>query len=414
MAGALGATATGCGTDSGSAATLKLVAADYGDPGGDNSSRVYWNDLVHRFHRKHPDIGVDVSVYSWNDVDKKVADLVKSGHAPDMAQIGTYAGYAAANKLYSASDLLSIPVQADFVQSLAEAGEVQHIQYGMPFVSSTRLLFYNKKLFSKAGLDPDKPPESWDQLEHAASRLKDADVRIPYGLPLGPEEAQAEAMIWMLSGGGSYTDKVGSYTINATENIETFEWLRDHLVAKKLTNDNPGGTDRQDLFDAFSRGEVGMLNGHPTLMRQAERGHVKYGTSVVPGKHGPSPNTLGVADWMMAFKNGGKRRQIGLFLDFVYGERNHYALADRYDILPVTISASSRMRHSSEHKKLWRFLDELSSADFYPVGKVSWADVSATIKKRIGTAVEKDGDPTAVLGDLQRKGDAKETSEGGT
>jgi multiple sugar transport system substrate-binding protein len=413
MAGAVGATATGCGVNSGSAATLKLVAADYGKPGGDNSSRAYWDELVHRFHKKHPDIRVDVSVYSWNEVDKKVAELVKAGHAPDMAQIGTYANYAADNKLYSASDLLSIPIQADFVQSLAEAGEVRHVQYGMPFVSSTRLLFYNKKLFTKAGLDPDSPPETWDQLEGAASRLKAAGVEIPYGLPLGREEAQAEAMLWMLGGGGAYTDKVGSYTINATENIETFEWLRDHLVAKKLTNDDPGGTDRQDLFDAFSRGAVGMLNGHPTLMRQAKRGHVSYGTSVVPGKHGPSPNTLGVADWMMAFKQNGKREQIGAFLDFLYGEKNHYALADRYDILPVTISASRHMRRSTKHKKLWRFLDELSSADFYPVGKVSWTELSARIKKRIGDAVEKDGDPAAVLGALQRKGELEDTAEGG-
>lgn len=412
-AGAVGTTATGCGADGGSGANLRLVAADYGDSDAGNSAKFYWHDLIRRFNAKHPNIGVDVSVYNWHEVEGKVAQLVKDGNPPDMAQIGTYADYASDNKLYSASDLLSIPVQADFVESLAEAGEVQHVQYGMPFVSSTRLLFYNKKLFDKAGLDPESPPESWDQLEHAASRLKDAGVEIPYGLPFGPEEPQAEAMIWILGGGGAFTDRVGTYTINSSENIATFEWLRDHLVAKKLTNDDPAGTDRGDLFDAFSRGEVGMLNGHPTLVQQAKRGRVKYGTAVVPGKHGRSSKTLGVADWIMAFKQNGNREQIGVFLDFVYSEKNHYALADRYDLLPATLSASRQMRHSSKHKELWRFLDGLSTADFYPVAKVSWADLNTRIKKRIGEAVEKDGDPTAVLGALQRRGEAVETTEDG-
>ncbi|WP_240979516.1 extracellular solute-binding protein [Streptomyces sp. HNM0574] len=409
-AGAVGVTAAGCSGPGSDSVTLKLVAADYGDPSGDNSSQEYWEDLVRAFTKKYPDISVDITVHSWNDVDRKVAEMVKDGDPPDLAQIGAYANYANEGELYSASDLLSIPVQADFVPGLADAGAVTRVQYGMPFVSSTRLLFFNKTLFTEAGLDPEAPPESWKELKKAASALKSAGVKIPYGLPLGPEEAPAETLMWMLTGGGGYTDKVGHYTIDSAANVRTFTFLRDELVGAGLTNPDPGATDRQDLFDAFSRGEVGMLNGHPTLIQQIARGDVDYGTAVVPGVDGPSEATLGVADWMMAFSHNGRKKELGTFLDFVYAEKQHYALVDRYDLLPVTTAARERMRRDPEHKQLWRFLDQLSEAEYYPDGKVSWAHVSAAVKERIGSAVEKGGNPKNVLSSLQRLAETEESS----
>ncbi|WP_455678777.1 extracellular solute-binding protein [Streptomyces cacaoi] len=411
MAGAAGMSAlSGCGSGSGGDVTLKMVAADYGDPGGDNSSQKFWDELAREFTRKNPGISVDVSVYSWNTVDKKVADMVKAGNEPDIAQIGAYADYAASGKLYKVNELLTIPVQADFLPGLAEAGEVQRVQYGLPFVSSTRLLFYNKDLFEKAELDPDSPPRSWKEVASAARALKKAGVRMPFGLPLGPEEAPAETMMWMLEGGGNYVDTVGNYIIDSDENVETFTWIRDHLVKPGLTGTDPRNTDRQQAFDAFSKGECGMLHGHPTLMQQARRGRIRYGTGELPGRSGVSDANLGVADWMMAFRAGGHRKEAGKFLDFVYRENNHYAFAARYDLMPVTSSATKRMRKDEKHRQLWPFLDQLDSAQFYPAGKVSWAGTSAEIKRTIGRAVTRNGNPATVLGTIQRKAETEEKS----
>jgi multiple sugar transport system substrate-binding protein len=412
---AAGAMAAGFGRQTGmTGTTLTMIAADYGAPGGGNGSQAYWNDLSRRFSAKHPDITVDIGVYSWNEVDKRVHDMAAEGHPPDIAQIGAYADYAAAGQLYSANDVLSIPVQADFLTSLAEAGEVTRVQYGMPFAASTRLLFYSRDLFAECGLDPDRPPRTWDELAYTADILKQSGVQIPYGLPLGPEEAPAETLLWLLSGGGSYTDEVGTYALDQKANIRTFDWIRDHLVKKGLTNKHPERTDRSQLFDLFAQGKVGMLNGHPTLMRQAAARHVRYGTAPVPGRHGPLKGSLGVADWMMAFRKDGKhRRQIGRFLDFVYAEQNHYDFVDRYDLLPVTTSASERMHRTHSDKDMRPFLEQLPDAEFYPVAKESWAQLSASVKKHIGTAVTPHGDPAAVLRSLQQEGEEAEAMTGG-
>ncbi|MGK5631116.1 extracellular solute-binding protein [Streptomyces sp. URMC 123] len=402
-------TLVGCdaGAAGGGDVTLKLVAADYGDK-PENSSKKYWDDVAKEFHSKNPGIKVDVEVYNWEQVDKKVADMVAAGKAPDIAQIGAYADYAAAGKLYSADQVLSIPAQADFIPNLAKAGEVGRVQYGLPFVSSSRMLFYNKTLFEKAGIK--EPPQSWADIAKDAELLKKAGVAMPYGLPLGPEEAPAETMLWALSGGGGYTDNIGAYTLDSAENVATFTWLRDELVGKGLTGSDPAKTNRQDVFDAFARGEVGMLNGHPTLMQQAAAKNVKYDMVPLPGKDGKSKKTMGVADWMMAFKQNGHKDQIAKFLNFAYNEKNVLTFAKQYDLLPVTLSASEAMRADAEHKHLWPFLDQMPNAEFYPANKTSWATVSASLKQKIGGAVRKGGDPASVLGELQREGDTTENA----
>ncbi|ANP55818.1 extracellular solute-binding protein [Streptomyces griseochromogenes] len=399
MAAALG----GCGSTGSSDVTLKLVAADYGDSAA-NSSQKYWDKLAEAYEAKHSGVKVEVSVYSWNDVDRKVKEMVDAGHAPDMAQIGAYADYAAAGKLYQASDLLSIRTQADFLSQLADAGQWNHAQYGIPFGASTRVLFYNKTLFAKAGITP---PTTWDELAADAKALKDKGVKYPFALPLGPEEAQAETMQWLLTGGNGgsgYTDDIGTYTIDSAQNVQTFTWLKDDLVGKGLTGPvAPGKLNRAAAFAAFADGQVGMLNGHPTLIQQAAQKGVKFGMVPMPGPTGKAKAAMGVADWMMGFKQNGHAKQIGDFLDFVYEQKNVLAFSREYGLLPVTGSASNAMSDSdsARDKDLHAFLDQLPTSQLYPVGKTSWAAVSAAVKNDIGQAVAPDGSPSAILTRLQ-------------
>ncbi|WP_129294742.1 extracellular solute-binding protein [Streptomyces lydicus] len=402
-------TLTGCGSGSGSGddVTLKLIAADYGDSQS-NSSRHYWDELARAYEKKHPGTKIDVEVYSWTDVDKKVEDLVKAGHAPDLAQIGAYADYAAKGQLYGVDKLLNVTTQADFTPSLAEAGEYKRIQYGMPFGASTRRLFYNKKLFTQAGIT--SPPQNWDDIARDAQLLKAHGVEMPFALPLGPEETQAETMQWMLSGGGGYTDSIGKYTIDSPENVKTFDWLKENLVDKGLTGTDPAKLNRKDAFQDFADGKVGMLNGHPTLMKQAEAKGIDYGSVELPGTNGKAKATMGVADWMMAFKQGGHRTQVGKFLDFVYSDKNVEKFSGDYGLLPVTTSASEAMQADDKYTKLHGFLQQLPNAEFYPANKTSWPLISKTVKAKMGAAVDPHGNPAGVLTDIQNTADAADNT----
>lgn len=403
------ATLTACGSGGSGDVTLKLVAADYGSSGS-NTSKTYWDNVARAFEKSHPGVTVDVRVLSWKDVDREVAEMVARDEAPDLAQIGAYADYAKADKLYDVDSLLSVPTQANFLPLLSQAGEMNRVQYGMPFAASTRLLFFNEELFDKAGVEP---PRTWAELKKAAQALKAEGVKYPFALPLGSEEAQAETMQWLLSGGGGYRDAGGSsYEIDSAANVRTFQWLKDELVTPGLTGPvAPGKLDRQQAFDAFARGEVGMLNGHPTLMETAEKAGVKVGKVPLPGIEGKAKATMGVADWMMAFKQNGHRKEAGAFLDFVYQDKNVLDFSDRYDILPVTVTASSAMAEDRKHADLKEFLAALPSSELYPVGETSWAKVSESVKKNIGKAVAPDTDPESVLQQIAQDARDAEAAE---
>ncbi|WP_037880943.1 extracellular solute-binding protein [Streptomyces sp. NRRL S-378] len=327
----------GSGDGAGGDGTLQLVAAEYGDSPA-TSSKPFWDKVTADFTEENPGIKVEVKLLPWADIDREVSRMVKAGKAPDMALMGSYSDFAARGELYAADELLPVTAEANFLQPLADAGSVGSTLYGLPFVASSRLLFYNEALFAKAGVK--EAPRTWSDLKAAAKALKDKGVKYPYALPLGPEEAHAE----------------------------------------------------------------GMLNGYPSLAHEARAKGINVVTTTMPVSDdlgtGETPPTVGVADWMMAFKQNGKRAEIGKFLDFVYQDRNLTDFASRYHLLPSTVTASRTPAGGGLDKNDQQFLNALRGAQLYPVNDPSWVTVSDTIKRNIGRAVEPTGNPKGVLEDI--------------
>ncbi|MEU7006662.1 extracellular solute-binding protein [Streptomyces sp. NPDC046332] len=396
--GLLGSLVTACGSSGGDGTTLRLVVPEYGTTPA-TSSKAYWDKLAAAFTAAHPGTKVEVTLSPWTDVDREVTRMVEENNAPDVALMGAYSDFAAQGRLYAADEVMSIRAEANFLLPLAEAGSVDGTLYGLPFVASSRLLFYNKQLFDEAGA---KPPKTWSDLKDAAKALKKEDVLYPYALPLGPEEAHAEAMIWGLSNGGGYTDSSGGYSIASEQNTQTFRWIKDNLVVPGLTGPvPPAELNREDAFAAFLRGDVGMVNGYPSLLHEARAKGVKVGTLPMPVSDTldsrEAPPAVGVADWMLAFRHDGNRELVGSFLNFVYEDKNLSEFAGRYHLLPSTVSATQASRYAAADPSAEQFLTALRSAQLYPVNDPSWLQVSNTIKRNIGRAVAPSADPKIVL-----------------
>ncbi|MGR8007552.1 hypothetical protein [Streptomyces hypolithicus] len=111
-----------------------------------------------------------------------------------------------------------------------------------------------------------------------------------------------------------------------------------------------------------------------------------------------------MADWMMAFKDGGAEKEgVKKFLDFTYSKKM-LEFDEMYNLMPVTQDALTEMQGSGKHKDLEPLFEVLPSAKFYPLGDPAWDVVSAEMKKTGGKAVS--DDPKTVLGDLQKKAEA--------
>jgi multiple sugar transport system substrate-binding protein len=377
------------------ATTIKLVGADYGNgPSADNSGQKFWEGIVKDFNAQYPQIKVDVQIINWNDVDAQIAQMVQSGQAPDIAQgSADYAGVT--DKVYPVSEILDQKTQDNLLSSFADQGKVDGTEYGIPYTSSARALFYNKDLFTKAGISA--PPATWDDYKADAEKLKQAGATTPACIPLGAEEAQAETLLWELGNNGGFVDDSGKWTLNSQANVDTFNYLQS-LVKAGVTEPNPGTVDRtKGCWNDFAAGKVGMTNGSPALLPQV-KDKVNYGVAPIPGKSGALSTTLGVCDWIWAFKTDeSKKAAVTAFLSFAMQDKYQEAFDNLYKLLPVTKGATNDLQSNPDFAP---FLKALPTATFYPTSNPAWPAVNTQMKQIVGTALN--GDPKKVLDQLQQ------------
>jgi multiple sugar transport system substrate-binding protein len=372
--------------------TLKLVVADYGT-GPSNASAKYWDGIVTAFEKAHSDIKVNVTSIPWTNFDQQVQTMIQNKQYPDITEGDYFSNYAKDGLLYSASDVLTDP--GNLLPAFKTQGTYNGVQYGMPFTTSSRTLFYNKKMFTQAGIS--SAPQTWADVQADAAKIEKLG-KIGFGLPLGAEEAQAESLLWMLGDGGGYQTG-GKYTINSAANVTAFTFLKG-MVSAGDTEPNPGTVNRTDLWQEFAQGKVGMINGSPALIPIIQSAGVLQAsdwTSVpIAGKTGPLTTTLGVCDNVAAFKPNGHQAQIKEFLDFAYQDQYQLAFDKEYDLLPATTSASKAL---SSDPVFAPFLTALPNSVQYP-SDTSWANVKTKIQQTIGTAVT--GSPATELSQLQQ------------
>ena len=321
-----------------------------------------------------------------------------------MLNIDAFSSYAADGLLRPADEVLSPETLADIIPSFAENAQIDGVQYGIPFIASSRALFYNTDLFEQAGIAA--PPETWQELQAAAQAIVDLPGdEIGYGMPLGPEEAQAESAIWMYGNGGGWVDEEGNFAIDQEANVEAFTFMAG-LVEAGLTQPNPATTDRQDALNLFYEGQVGMLEGlvqSPGIIAE-QYPDLPYAVAPSPHNEGAEPAALGVADHFMVFNNEGNEAAAGAFLDYFYAADNYSAFIVGEGFLPVTVSGGEAAIPQFP-EELTPFIDALPSAKFYPSSNPAWGGVQGYVQQNIGLAVQGD-DPAEVLGDVQAEAES--------
>src|SRR3984957_20291069 len=140
--------------------------------------------LIEQFDQQHPDIHV-TAVYtgSYDDTNLKTRAAIQAGHPPGAVIMSAnfIREYAINNDAIPLDDLIAkdnqTPAQfmAGFWPALKlNATEQGHV-YGVPFQNSTPLLYYSVDAFKDAGLDPDRPPVTWQDWADDLKKLAKHD-----------------------------------------------------------------------------------------------------------------------------------------------------------------------------------------------------------------------------------------------
>ncbi len=393
--------ASGCGTDPGvgdgdgeAAGTIKFIAASYSDV-----TTKYWKDLVKDFEAENKGIKVNLQVLDWNTLLEQAPTMIQTKTYPDILNYNDFSAYAQEGLLHPTSDVLSDDLQSQFNPTFTDKAKLDGEQYGIPFIASVRSLAYNKKIFEEIG--EDAPPKTWDDVKRIAKKAK-AKGYIGYGLPLGAEEAQAEFSMWMWNNGGDWKDG-DQWAINSDKNVETLEFLRDLANKDKVTQPNPGKTDRSDgVWKSFSQGRVAMaaIMPHGTFTNKYMKdAPFDWDSAPFPTNGGQESVTLGVQDFLMSFKKPGNKAPVKKFLDFFYQQDNYVMFNKTEGFLPVTTSAAEVMK---EDPIVASGIELLPNARFAPVEDAKWTDVAKEARQTLGTAMNPSADPKKVLDELQK------------
>lgn len=186
---------------------LSACAGDDGDSGGAGGSgrtslTMYYpvavggpltkvvDALVADFESSHQDIDVE-AIYSgtYRDTMTKAQTAFRSGNPPDLAVL-------LSTELYSLTDAKMVLSYDELLEGqdkewlnrffpalMKNSQDGEGTVWGVPFQRSTIVQYWNKDLFTKAGLDPEKAPATWEELASAAAKLKSSKAA-PYGIEI--------------------------------------------------------------------------------------------------------------------------------------------------------------------------------------------------------------------------------------
>lgn len=241
---------------------------------------------IDEFEAENPNITIDPSTETWDaqTFQAKLAggtlptvmgvsltysyELIDNGQLPDMTPY--------LEELDMIDDLN--PLALKNVQD--DEGRIYTIPTGLFSVG----MAYNRDLFEQAGLDPDAPPETWDEVRAAAKTISE---KVP-GTAGYAQMTTNNTGGWMLttmtySKGGRVQDEAGTKSAMGAETAESLQLLHD----MRWEDDSMGNQflyDQDEIRKAFSAGKIGMVLQAPDVYEHAV------------GSYGFDPQHFGITD----------------------------------------------------------------------------------------------------------------------
>lgn len=373
---------------------IRFVAAEYS-----TESKPFLDNLVREFELKNPDIIVELQVANWNVLDGIYTSMISKNQPPDLLITNVYAHFAKAGILNDLNGIASPGLRSKMYPNLLEMDRIGGVQYALPYVATTRNMYYNKRLFEEAGIA--NPPATWAQLEKDASKIKRTGKAFGFGLDLTDDEIQAYLSYFFFGAGGGWI-KDGKWIINSPANVEGLTFLKT-LFDKGLTDPEPTVTIRDEKQRILGDGKLGMMisGNYFGQVVPREFPNLQWGTGPLPVKDGQPPMTFGVQDVLVSFRTDHTDKEaLSKFLDFLYDDENYEEMTTREGFIPVTSTVGDKL--SKNDPVMRSNLEALRKARFYPIQEPAWQAVMDTSRK-MGDAVLYDNlSPQDALDQLQR------------
>ncbi|WP_394914168.1 ABC transporter substrate-binding protein [uncultured Robinsoniella sp.] len=258
------------GQSSGEAVTLDFWNVFTGSDGD------ILREIVDNYNAVNTDnITINMDIMPNDTLQQKLPAAIATNTAPDFVLFGieNIAPYVSNDSLEDISDFWETTGvdKTNFLDNVVDLSCVDGKLYGVPMQYNVQYLYWNKDMFEAAGLDPETPPATMDELAQFAEKLTDESKR-QYGLAL-PTNVTYMQFLW--ANGGDADDPVKNENLLDTEeNVKTLEWLQDLAVNKKVTPMNLTGPDADTMLQA---GQIAMYMSGPWQINGLKEAGINFG-----------------------------------------------------------------------------------------------------------------------------------------
>ncbi|HMG43999.1 MAG TPA: ABC transporter substrate-binding protein [Acidimicrobiales bacterium] len=238
----------------------------------------------------------------------------------------------------------------DFVDRTLAYYEIADVQWGLPFAVSEPILLYNRTAFTNAGLDPDNPPATFEDLRTAAQALVDAGHEGGLGLKLDAWHLE-QMLAWQgepfVNSGNGREERATEVAFDTDTAVETFAFLKglvDDGLAITSPADGEGGFDN---LLSVGTGKVGMTidasGSLGTIIQVLESGQyadVEPAVAPVPGREDDGGVLVGGSGLYVSAQDPAKQAAAWRFAEFLTSAESQSQWAAATGFVPVRESAT--------------------------------------------------------------------------
>ncbi|TCU15292.1 ABC transporter substrate-binding protein [Rhizobium sullae] len=295
--------------------------------------------VVEAYNASHEN-QVNATEVPFSELVQKYATAIAGGQAPDALSMDLIynPAFAAAGQLEDLTDWAkSLPYFNALSPSHVRLGTYQDRIYGLPLSVETSVFAWNKDLYKKAGLDPEKAPATWDEITANAEKIR-ALGDDTYGFYFsgggcgGCMIFTFTPLVW---GGGADILSADSKTATLdTPQMRKAVDIYRNMVKKDLV---PAGaaSDNGTNFLTFTNGKIGQqsLGAFAIGTLVTEHPDINFGVTLIPSVDG-KPSSFAGGDNFVITKGTKKIDAVKEFLEYIYSMDGQKVMA-QYGSLPT-------------------------------------------------------------------------------
>lgn len=343
---------------------------------------------------------------TYDELHAKLQSAFVANEEPDVSvmEIASIKTFAQGGVIQPLTGMIAEEDVKDFYPGLMENCYVDKTLYGVPYLRSTPILYYNKTLFQKAGLDPEKAPTTWEELDTVSKALEKAGTK-GYGFI---------SDIWIFeallkSNSGDFTNaEQNKYTFDSEQGISMANYLRDGIKNNNFKYYS-GSAAKDSLSTDEMNQRVGMwitsTANLTNILTMAKDNGFEIGTSFIP-KNTQNKVPTGGCNLVMTSRLEGDRKEAAAeFINFMTSSESAIHSHIKTGYLPSRQSIGTDSRIVELYEKTPQFkvaLEQLQYGSGRPMME-SYSEATVIIQEAIDKLMTTDEDIPTVLNETADK-----------